>query len=382
MNVLFVVPWDQKSGGVASVVGNLAKYFLSQHRTVIFIHPGLMNIARKGTTKLGFPGYKLRLRAPCIHEHRTRSFLAFLICLPFTLFQLARLVIKHRIQIINIHYPSEDFIYFIFLRMLLPIRLVISIHGADFFPGGKRQNRYSKTMRLLLKFSDCIVAPSRAFLYDFLSVFPGLEKKSRFIHNAIDLSELNTTAQQSKDETHSENILSIAAHNEKKGLDVLLRAFSLVLIDEPTRELLLAGDGPLRSQLEELSRELKIDSQVKFLGYQDRGQVIRLLHECDLFVLPSRSEPFGVVIVEALACGRAVVASNVGGIAEIIVSGENGILVEPDDPTALAKAICEVLDDTGLRKKLEQKGYDSILNRFTHEHNGREYEKLFAGLKA
>lgn len=382
MNVLFVVPWDQKSGGVASVVGNLAKFFQTLNRTVIFVHPSLNNLAQMGTTELGFPGYKLRLRAPSVHGHTARSILAFFMCFPLTFVQLIYVVMKHHIQMINIHYPSEDFIYFVFLRLLMPLKLVISIHGADFFPGGKSQKKYSRTIKVLLRFCDCIVAPSNAFLCDFLSLFPDLKRKSLFIHNAVDLSEFAAPCLQSKDETQRKKILSIAAHNEKKGLDVLLRAFLLVSNRKPRLDLLLAGDGPLRPQLEELAKTLKIDSQVKFLGYQQRDQITRLLHECDLFVLPSRSEPFGIVVIEALACGKAIVASNVGGIAEIITNGENGILVDPDDPVALAQAIYNVLDDNNLRRKIEIRGYASVLERFTCEHNAKAYEKLFAELKA
>jgi hypothetical protein len=99
-------------------------------------------------------------------------------------------------------------------------------------------------------------------------------------------------------------------------------------------------------------------------------------------VLPSRSEPFGMVVTEALACRKAVVASAVGGIPEIIEDGRSGVLVEPDDPGALARALTRMLNDHALRERLAAAGYERVLERFACERMGAEYERLYATLLA
>ena len=98
---------------------------------------------------------------------------------------------------------------------------------------------------------------------------------------------------------------------------------------------------------------------MEFLGRQGRTQVANLLHGCEVFVLPSRSEPFGIVLVEAMACKKPIVATTAGGIPEIIENQKNGILVEPDNEKALAEALITVLKDENLRINIAVKGYST-----------------------
>ena len=97
-------------------------------------------------------------------------------------------------------------------------------------------------------------------------------------------------------------------------------------------------------------------------------------------MLPSRSEPFGIVVAEALACGCAVIASRIGGIPEIVVDGESGILVEPDDQDALARAVSRVLDDGALRRALAEAGRARALRCFGADSMGAGYERLYTEL--
>lgn len=380
MNVLVVVPWDQEFGGVASVVGHLARYLRDRGYRVILFHPGETNQLTPNRTKWGFPGYRLRLRAPWYGEHPIRSLLAYLICFLPTMYRLVRLIRSHGIQIVNIHYPMREFAYFGLCRWLLPIRLVTSIHGEDCFPAGRPWKRYPWTLRVLLLSSDAIVAPSRGFLDDCLTQFPHLSRKGTFIYNGVNLQELSQPPNDTPLPTQGRYLLCIAAHNEKKALDVLIRAFAMVKDEDPTIRLLLVGDGPLRRQHEEFARALDLDGRVEFLGWRGRAEIAKLLHGCQVFVLPSRSEPFGIVITEAMACRKPVVASGVGGIPEIIEHGKSGVLVEPDNPAALANALLDLLKDPPLQRSISNNGYARVAARFQCEHTGAAYESLFAGL--
>jgi glycosyltransferase involved in cell wall biosynthesis len=150
----------------------------------------------------------------------------------------------------------------------------------------------------------------------------------------------------------------------------------------PMCKLLLAGDGPLRKQLEELALTLRGDKRIEFLGWQARHQIVKLLRGCTAFVLPSRSEPFGIAVIEALACTKPVIATRVGGIPEIIENGENGVLVEPDDANALAEALTDVLTDPALQKTLAANGYVTVDKLFRCEHTGASYEAVFTDVLA
>jgi glycosyltransferase involved in cell wall biosynthesis len=353
MNILIAVPWDQSGGGVASVVGNLGKYLEGCGHKVLFFHPERRAFwLKQGTTRWGFPGFKLRLGLPFTPTRPILSTLAFPIQLPLTLFALTRLILQQKIEVVNVHYPSRSFVFFALCRNFLPIRLVTSIHGADIFPKGKPREKYHAWLKFLLRTSDLIVANSRMFRKDFLGVFPDFEKKTVVIHNGVDLDELNQPLKDGYRRNGRRYLLSVARHNEKKGLDVLIRAFAEIARNHPQLELFLVGDGPLRGKLEDLTKSLALESRVRFLGSQRRPNVAKLLHGCEVFVHPAISEPFGLSVAEALAARRPVVATNTGGIPEIIQDGTSGILVEPGKAGALAEAISALLDDRELQKRL------------------------------
>src|SRR5437899_3416616 len=120
LSVLLVVPWDQDGGGVASVVGYVARHLDAQGHRVLFLHPGRSELLRYRKTKWGFEGVELNLRNPVVREHPLRSVFAFLVTFPFTLFQLIRLLRKHEIRVVNIHFAGPAFVYFAFCRWLLP----------------------------------------------------------------------------------------------------------------------------------------------------------------------------------------------------------------------------------------------------------------------
>ena len=381
MNILIVSPWDQSRGGVASVVGNLGKYLEKcGHEVFFFYADGSAFFLKQGTTRWDFRAFKLRLDHPFTARRPILSTLAFPILFPLAVFQLARLLLRQHIQIVNVHYPSSSFVFFALCRKFLPIKLVTSIHGADIFPKGKPRKKYPRAIKFLFKTSDLIVANSRAFRKDFLGLFPELEKKTIVIHNGVDLEELNQPLQDGYHKNGRRYLLSIAAHNEKKGVDVLIRAFSEVAKNDPKLELFLVGSGPLRGKLEELAKSLDLDDRVRFLGGQGRLEIARLLHGCELFVHPAVSEPFGLVVAEALACKKPVVASNTGGIPEIIEDGTSGILVEPGRPQELARAISSVLGNSNLMNTLSANGYAVAEKYFTYANTGRNYEKTFSEL--
>lgn len=129
---------------------------------------------------------------------------------------------------------------------------------------------------------------------------------------------------------------------ERKGVDLLVESFSQLRARGACDRLVIAGDGPLRDLLVLQASALGVASHVEFPGAVDAATLARLMGAADVFVLPSRAEPLGVVLLEAMACGTPVVASRVGGIPEIVGPG-CGRLVEPEDPAALAAGIEEVL---------------------------------------
>jgi glycosyltransferase involved in cell wall biosynthesis len=381
MNVLILVPWDQTFGGVAAVVNNLTRQLVARgHKVSFFSGQTERDLLARGKTKLGFTQFRMRLLLPFTGNISLLGSLAGLALFPLSLAQLLWLIRRERIDIINIHYPGGGSnAYFALIRRLARVKLVTSVHGADIFPGGQARDRYPWPLRFLLMQSDLIVANSEAFRQDFLEVFPRFRNKTAFIHNGIDWNEIHPVGRPvpTRDRAY---ILCVAAHNVKKAIDVLLKAFSRVAGTFPDVQLILVGDGPLRGELEQLASELQLHDRVVFAGAKDRAEVVEMLHGCRIFALPSRSEPFGIAVVEAMACGKPVIGTRTGGIPEIIDDGEDGLLVEPDNPDQLAEAILRLLSDASLRERMSARGPSKVRSKFLWEHTASSYERVFERL--
>lgn len=377
MRILFVVPWDQEVGGVASVVGNLAGGLEERGHGAVFLHPGATDALTSTTTKWGFAGYRLRLRGPYAPAHPLRSAAAFWILLIPTLFRLVGLLRREGVDLVNIHYPLASFLPVALAAQIAGVPVVTSVHGADLFPRGEPLRRYPLGLRAVLRLSRCVVAPSEAYLTQVVEQFPGLAGRAQFIHNGIRPEEFDPSRGIPDENRCPERyVLTIAAHNPKKGLDVLIEAFARVAVRHPDVHLLLLGDGPLRSRLEDQASRLGLGDRARFLGTRSRGETIALLRRCAVFVLASRAEPFGLAVLEALAAGRPVVATRVGGIREIVRDGVDGLLVEPDDAEALARALETFLDDPDAGVRFGRAGRLRA-ESFTTEANSLRYESLF-----
>jgi glycogen synthase len=142
----------------------------------------------------------------------------------------------------------------------------------------------------------------------------------------------------------------------QKALGVALAA----LVDVSDVALVVAGEGPERAALEGRAAELGLDGRVRFLGSVPRDAVLRLFGAADASVLPSSWENFPHTVVESLAVGCPVIATAVGGVPEVVRDGENGLLVGPNDPSALAAAISRFFSDAGLRERLSAAAAPSV----------------------
>lgn len=151
----------------------------------------------------------------------------------------------------------------------------------------------------------------------------------------------------------------------QKGVEVLIDAFPAVRARHPTAQLVVVGDGPLRRQLETRAARLGAGSTVRFTGWLDDAMTV--MPACDVVVVPSRWEGFGLTALEAMACARPVVATNVDALPEIVVHELTGLLVTPGDAAALAWAIASLLDDDGRANALGLAGFARLREHFRVE---------------
>jgi len=160
-----------------------------------------------------------------------------------------------------------------------------------------------------------------------------------------------------------------------KGLDVLLKALSLLKKRGHSFVLHMIGDGPMREQLEKMAVDLGIYEETIFYGYMLHPE--ELMPFFDLFVLPSRAEAFGNVFAEAALCRLALIGTNVGGIAEQIEDGVNGLLVPVDDVVALASALERMVSDDEFRRRMASAAYERAKEYASIDRVIRELEQVY-----
>lgn len=165
---------------------------------------------------------------------------------------------------------------------------------------------------------------------------------------------------------NNQNILFTGTNFQRKGLPVLIRAAPEILKEFPDVIFTVVGEDPSMDKMKILAANYGVLHNFNFLGWQSQDNIRNLLTKSDILVLPSLTESLGIVILEAMAAGVPVIASNIGGIPEIVQNGVNGILIAPDDPANLSEAITNVLTDKNLSQLLIENG-KSTAHKFNLE---------------
>jgi glycosyltransferase involved in cell wall biosynthesis len=197
------------------------------------------------------------------------------------------------------------------------------------------------------------------------------------IRNGIDLALAGPDGPLPRLPAAGRFILSAGALDHVKGHDVLIRAWARVQGALPDTALIIAGEGDREDFLRALAAELGCGERVVFTGKLQRATLLATMRAAALFVLPSRNEGLGLVLLEAGLAGCPVVASDVGGVGEIVTRGETGWLVRPDDPAELAAAIRQALGDAGLRARLAKGLASRVRTRFGSAAMADAYLELY-----
>ncbi|MEF8873953.1 MAG: glycosyltransferase family 4 protein [Candidatus Thermoplasmatota archaeon] len=155
-----------------------------------------------------------------------------------------------------------------------------------------------------------------------------------------------------EEEIEGTNLLYVGRLHEVKGLPSLLKAFSTINEKYPEARLTLIGKGPFKDVLVELSKRLDISDQVEFTGEIEHGELPKHYQRGDIFILPSLSEGLSNVLMEAMASGLPIVATEVGGNPELVKDGKGGYLVQPENPSALAEALKSLIEEKDMREKM------------------------------
>jgi N-acetyl-alpha-D-glucosaminyl L-malate synthase BshA len=270
---------------------------------------------------------------------------SFPLALAAKLIEVAR---DERLDVIHAHYAIPHAISACLARQTLgpaAPKQITTLHGTDVTVLGA-DPRMQPLLRLAVTGSDGVTAPSR-FLADAARACLALPDDAvvEVIPNFVDVQRFSPAAPGTPATTSSQALrvlTHVSSFRPLKRIEDVVRIFAAIRAELPAR-LDLVGDGPERPRIEALVRSLGLDGEVRFLG--ERGELAPLLRESHVFLFPSQTESFGLAALEAMACGVPVVASDVGGIAEVVRHGETGFLAPMGDVPAMIQYVRRLLAD-------------------------------------
>jgi L-malate glycosyltransferase len=255
--------------------------------------------------------------------------------------------------------------------------LVLSVWGSDVYLFPKQSYYKRRVLEKNLKAADFILSTSMDMA----------NETSKYTYKPIQITPFGVdidlfSPRQPTPREKSSIVLGVAKNLEPVyGFDILLKALAILKgRTKPRFCLRIAGEGAEKRHLEELAIQLGISSDIDFQGKIAQSEMPAFYGSLDIFINPSRSESFGVSILEASACGLPVVASDVGGIPEVVMNGETGLLVPSEDSESLAAAILRLSTDAELRASMGSAGRSFVRKKYSIELALLRMNEIYGGI--
>ena len=348
MKIAMVGQFPPHFGGVGVHIHTLSKKLVEEgHEVYVITYPhkeikDIDGIHVIGTKGLNIPG----VRGLMFKKNAKKA--------------LEKLLEKEDIDIIHGHYLFPAGAAAVEVGKKHNIKTYVTAHGSDMFELYKSQPWIRSTIRNVLKDADGVFAVSNALKHEIVATgVVGIADKIKLSWNSVDIDKFspkqNTTFKDEHKLTDKPIVMFVGNLIKRKNVDSLLEAKKIANSDY---DLVVVGDGPMYKNLTKKVKEENI-RDVIFTG--SRSDVENVIPSCDVLILPSFSESFGLVLIEALACGKPVIGSDVGGITEII-NDDVGLLVNPKKVSSIAKAIDKIINDENFRVVLSMNARNRALD--------------------
>lgn len=300
------------------------------------------------------------------------------------LMKIYRYIRRYNFDIVHTHTSKAGFIGRIAARLARVPIIIHTPHGHIYYGyfGILKSRLFIMLEKLVAFFTDRIITLTELGKEEHIKYKIAPPGKFVAIYSGIKLEKYSAASvdvKRKKEEIGIKDdqpvIGCVARLVPVKGHIYLIKAAKIVIDALPDVQFILAGDGELEMELKEFSRALGIESNIHFLGRRD--DIPELLQIFDIFVLPSLNEGMGRVILEAMAAGKPVIATRVGGIPEIVKDGITGILVPPENPDFLAEAIISLIKNRDLGEKFGLEGKMRLDSKFTSQAMVERIEQLY-----
>jgi len=304
------------------------------------------------------------------------------------LFYLWRFMIRERPGLVHTHSSKAGILGRLAARLAGVPAVVHTPHGHVFYGhfGSLASKIYLLVERIMACITDRLIALTHGERDDYLALSVGDPKKIFTIHSGVDIdhylhAKVNIQGKRKSLGLKPEGLVvgTVGWLLPIKGPMYLLKAMAEVWKEYPETSLVFVGKGDLEGELTQEASCMGASEKVWFLGWRD--DINEILPVLDIFVLPSLNEGMGRVLVEAMAAGRPIVASNAGGIPDLIYQGENGLLVPPADPKALARELVFLISNPGKRREMGDKGREMAV-RFGTDSMVQKIDQLYLDVLA
>lgn len=353
---------------------------IEPYETPVHVHP----FRYPGVEHWSVMGY-----ANAMDSDRRLKWQAYLLILPFLfkgVWTLSRLAKQCDFDVIHSHWVLPNGPIGLLAKAWTRSPLFLSLHGSDIY-FARKNPIFAAVARRVFRHAQGVTACSPE-LYASALKLGASPTSTRLIlwgadPEAFD-SHRETTGlrEQLELEEDAQVVLALGRLVGKKGFDVLVRAMPNVLASCPKTYCVIAGDGPEGPHLQTLADQLEVADHIRFPGFIPWNQVPEYLHLGELFVAPSvhdegNLDGLPTVILEAMAAGRPVIASNVAGIPLAVVHDKTGVLVPEGDEDGLAEAICHLLQDAGLRDRLGETGRIRVRNELNWHQVAQQFAAMY-----
>lgn len=283
-----------------------------------------------------------------------------------------RMIVKRKVNLIISYYLLPNGLIGHFLAMLSGRPHIAVTMGSDTL--FLKKIFLAPIIRSILDRSYCIIATGSE-LNNYIRKYGTTRRRIFSIPNTIDVLRFQ---KEGKSNHNRFEIIYVGNLVALKRVSVLLESISLLRRDFPEIKTAIVGDGPQRKELIQLAKDLKIESNVTFLGF--RGDIPQLLSNSKILVLVSEHEGLPSVMLEAFACGTPCILSNVGSIGDVAFNGQNSILLEKISPEAILEAASELLTRPVMWHRLSKNAQD-LSQKFTHIAGARIWKKILQEIK-
>lgn len=276
------------------------------------------------------------------------------------------------------------------IQKIFHVPMIATIHATELGRNSEIVSSMQKHIHeeegLLVEAADKVIVCSDYMKGELIKQFKIPFKKLSIIPNGINplknnMYDKNSNKHQMGSLLERPFIFSMGRLVKEKGFDVLLRAIPGILARFPKIHFVIAGDGPHRNEYEKIAKQLNVQKSVTFLGFINEEFIHILLNHCMMNIIPSFYEPFGIVALESMAAKRLTIASNTGGLKEIVCHLRNGLLFERGNSAELASVVLKALDNTEWAKEMAQQGFEDVYSKYAYNRIVnqviQEYEVLY-----